>query len=99
MHEDNNDPLTMYLIINHSLGMSVGKLCAQVAHGAQLITMQYYDLKEELSKIQKLVFSDRKQPDNLIKLKYTEMCNKINIMSNWMNADFRKVSLKADIKT
>jgi peptidyl-tRNA hydrolase len=109
MESDNviDDVLVLYIVVNTSLGMSTGKMCAQCAHGSQLITLQYFDLKKEANKVQKQINSDLAyrayegvHPHlDKIKQEYAEMCRKINLMSDWMNnASYRKVVLKADQK-
>ena len=55
MPEDTQeDPIVCYLIIRESLGMSIGKTAAQAAHGSQMLTLQYMDLKQKLLDIEKI---------------------------------------------
>jgi peptidyl-tRNA hydrolase, PTH2 family len=35
------DPLALYIIVRESLGMSAGKMCAQVGHSVQYTVMNY----------------------------------------------------------
>lgn len=44
MRASQNDPIAMYIIVKKSLKMSPGKMAAQVAHGAQMILIRYYEL-------------------------------------------------------
>ena len=85
-------PLVMYIIIRESLGMSPGKLCAQVGHGIQIILDQY-DILDELS---------QRSPNSAAHLTEEE-CNIIARMDLWKDSKksksgIRKVSLAADDK-
>lgn len=85
-------PLVMYIIVRESLGMSPGKLCAQVGHGIQIILEQYDVLDEEL----------RRSPNSAAHLTEEE-CNIITRMELWKdskksNSGIRKVSLAASDK-
>ena len=71
--------IRMYLVVNETLNMSQGKLAAQCAHGAQLLTMKYFDMKKE--------YADYWLPPTY--LEYFE---------DWVNADYGKIVLKADLK-
>lgn len=91
---EQEDPIVMYLIVKESLGMGVGKACAQVGHAVGMLIFQYYDLKEESRTLQKIIIEDSGMPEG--KLRYAELSRKLSIMGEWKNQSYRKVTLKAD---
>jgi peptidyl-tRNA hydrolase, PTH2 family len=96
----NEDPIVVYIVVRETLGMSVGKSCAQVGHACQTLMMQYFDLKEEARKLHKLIIDYRitPGPTSVDKSRYTEISRKISIMGEWLNSSIRKIVLKADDK-
>lgn len=46
---DQEDPLVMYLVVRETLEMSIGKACAQCAHAAQMITLEYFKRTAQLN--------------------------------------------------
>lgn len=86
-----DNPLVMYIIINEELGMSPGKLAAQVGHGIQLIMQDYYELDN---------FSQR-SPSAAMSL-FDEEINIIQRMDLWLHTEmenkYTKVTLRADKK-
>jgi PTH2 family peptidyl-tRNA hydrolase len=93
------DPIVMYLIVHETLDMSTGKTAAQCAHASQMLTLQYFHLKEFSKQTQKEIIA---KPDAValdrLKLLYANMAPFISIMGEWLQGSFRKVVLKADDK-
>lgn len=105
------DPIVMYLIVHESLNMGTGKTAAQCAHASQMITLDYFDLKNMSKEIQKELqnpgstpvsksfsgkyFQDRPEA---LKEQYTTIARKLSIMGEWLNSSFRKVVLRASDK-
>ena len=98
--EVHEDPIVMYLIVNETLNMSIGKTAAQTAHASQYLMMQYMDLKDESRALLKQMSSAVNDPAlvEIIKSQYSNMGRKISIMGEWMKVGVRKVVLKADLK-
>lgn len=94
------DPIVMYLVVRESIGMSIGKTAAQCAHASQMLTLNFFDIKQDSSKIQKVISKPNCPPtDKEEGLKiYKEMAPNISIFGEWMTDSFRKVVLKADDK-
>jgi len=85
-------PLVMYTIVRESLGMSPGKLCAQVQHGIQILLSQYEELDNQANS----------SPNSASKLTEEEM-NILARMELWLDSKkyssgIRKITLKADDK-
>jgi len=38
------DPIVMYLIVREDLGMSLGKICAQISHATKLLLLRYFKI-------------------------------------------------------
>lgn len=92
------DPIVMYLIVHESLGMSTGKTAAQAAHASQMLTLKYFEMKSESSKIQKsshLFPEEMREQQMAIYKKYAPL---LSIMGEWLNSSFRKVVLRASDK-
>lgn len=47
---DQDDPIVQYYIVRKDVPMSIGKVCAQIAHGAQMFLSEYYNLKRNMNK-------------------------------------------------
>lgn len=47
---EQEDPIVQYYIVRKDVPMSVGKVCAQIAHGAQMFLSEYYNLKRNMNK-------------------------------------------------
>ncbi len=106
------DPIVMYLIVHESLNMSTGKTAAQCAHSSQMLTLKYFDMKEESKALQKKAADPRLQSviehspgmisvDPSIpnyKSEYAALSRKLSIFGEWMNSSFRKVVLRASDK-
>lgn len=93
------DPIVMYLIVRESLGMSTGKTAAQCAHASQMLTLDYFEMKDKSRALQKKI-QDKPAPDELdvLKAMYAEQGRKLSIFGEWMGSSFRKVVLRADDK-
>lgn len=91
--EDNNlpeDPIVMYIIINETLGMSLGKTCAQVGHAVQMLMQEYSSLKST---------SDMGSIDYTGSIGLTtEDYAKLELINNWLETSYTKITLKADLK-
>lgn len=84
------DPIVMYLVVHESLGMGMGKTCAQCAHAAQMLQLKYGKLHTELVNRRK---HDPVRPTN------EELAVKLELIyEQWMNSSFRKVVLRASDK-
>lgn len=93
------DPIVMYLIVHESLNMGVGKTAAQAAHASQMLTLAFFELKEQSKFLQKLINSDNEKIDKAeILERYKELAPWISIMGEWLNSSFRKVVLRASDK-
>jgi peptidyl-tRNA hydrolase, PTH2 family len=73
------DPIIQYYIVRKDLDMSVGKMCAQVAHAAQIFTISYQEMVKEIP---------------LCPLG-GEVLRRKEITEKWLAGSFRKVVLKA----
>lgn len=80
---EQGDPIVQYYIVRTDLGMSTGKIAAQVAHGAQMFAMGY-----EREYKEKLITS---KPSN-------ELRDRVHLVYDWFNGSFRKVVLGAKKK-
>lgn len=76
---EQGDPIVQYYIVNTDLHMGAGKMCAQIAHGAQMFVLQYEVLAER-----------HKNEMTPLKAKYEIL---LDIVKEWMNGSFRKVVL------
>jgi peptidyl-tRNA hydrolase len=93
------DPIVMYLIVHESLGMGMGKTAAQCAHASQMITLDYFDIKDESRDMQKKIFSCSDETlAALLKAQYADMNRKLSIMGEWLRSSYRKVVLRASDK-
>lgn len=93
------DPIVMYLIVHESLGMGMGKTAAQCAHASQMITLDYFDIKEESKDMQKKIFSTADEAlAAVLKSQYADMNRKLSIMGEWLKSSYRKVVLRASDK-
>lgn len=81
------DPIVMYLIVHESLGMSTGKTAAQCAHASQMLTLEYFDLKDKMRMLMK---NNEPIPPLLAR--------KISIFGEWLQGSFRKVVLRSSDK-
>lgn len=101
---EQEDPIVMYLIVRESLGMGMGKACAQCGHAVGMLIFEYYDLKEESKTIQRqmepIIFQPRPQGAEMARLKtrYIELSRKLSIMGEWKSQSYRKVTLVANEK-
>lgn len=84
---EQKDPIVMYLIVRKSLNMGVGKTAAQCAHGSQMLTSKYFDLKDEM----------RLNMENGETI-YPSLNRQISIFGEWMASSFRKVVLSSNDK-
>jgi peptidyl-tRNA hydrolase, PTH2 family len=79
---DQSDPIVQYYIVREDVPMSVGKVCAQIAHGAQMFLFGYFELKSK---------------STAIPWGGAPML-KVEITDKWRAGSFRKVVLKGDTK-
>jgi len=93
------DPIVMYLIVRERLGMSTGKTAAQCAHASQMLTLEFFEMKDKSRALQKKI-QETTEEDELIVMKamYAEQSRKLSIFGEWMSSSFRKVVLRADDK-
>jgi PTH2 family peptidyl-tRNA hydrolase len=92
-------PIVMYLIVNETLGMSIGKTAAQTAHAAQYLMVQYYVLKEESAFLVKRIQSETDETFiHALQTSYADKGRKISIVGEWLKVGVRKVVLKANAK-
>lgn len=47
---EQQDPIVQYYIVRKDVPMSIGKVCAQIAHGAQMFLSEYYNMKRNMCK-------------------------------------------------
>lgn len=95
---EQEDPIVMYIIVHESLGMSVGKTAAQCAHASQMLTLMFFEFKENCKHLQNVMsVNDNTNKDEIIN-HYKALATEIAIFSEWLNSSFRKVVLKADDK-
>jgi PTH2 family peptidyl-tRNA hydrolase len=97
------DPIVMYLIVHESLNMSTGKTAAQCAHASQMLTLEYFELKERSKTLQKqLAPLLQPKPEGAeadkLKAEYAKLARPIAIFGEWMGSSFRKVVLRASDK-
>lgn len=95
---EQEDPIVMYLIVRESLNMSAGKTSAQCAHASQILTVEYFEMKDESRKIQKSSHLFPQDMKEIQMAKYKELAPFISIFGEWLNSSVRKVVLKADDK-
>lgn len=81
------DPTVMFLIVNETLGMSIGKTAAQTAHAAQYLMVKYFELRDDCQ--------DPHSDDPAFRARSIP---KLQIMKDWLNSGVRKIVLKADSK-
>src|SRR5579864_3809159 len=93
------DPIVMYLIVHESLNMSIGKTAAQCAHASQMLTLKYFEMKDELNKYHKLIPSiTDDSAKEAMHNKRLDVSRKVSIFGEWMASSFRKVVLRASDK-
>ena len=100
---EQEDPIVMYLIVHESLGMGVGKTAAQCAHASQMLTLDYFEMKEKSKTLQKQM-SPLLQPQPAeplmaqLKAEYAKLAKPLSIMGEWLSSSYRKVVLRASDK-
>lgn len=77
-----DDPIIQYYIVKSDINMTIGKVCAQIAHAAQMSIFGYYNACEKC----KVIPAGGKP---LINKEITEQ---------WLAGSFRKVVVKAKTK-
>lgn len=87
------DPYVMYLIVRESLGMSVGKACAQTAHAAQMLQLQFNLVEDDINYWREVGTSSREEED-----KFDDDLILSDRFERWLNSSFRKVVLRASDK-
>lgn len=98
-HEIHEDPIVMYLIVRETLNMGVGKTGAQCAHASQMLTLKYFEMKDELNKYHKQISAlvDDNAKDAM-QNKRLAVSRKLSIFGEWMASSYRKVVLRASDK-
>ncbi len=51
LRAEQEDPIIIYFVVNDSLGISSGKIAAQVAHAAQMLVFKYLNNNDEEKEI------------------------------------------------
>ena len=82
IRKNQTDPIIQYYIVRTDVEMSTGKICAQIAHAAQLFTFRYQQLKQQLPAIHG----------------GGSAFTKVKITDQWFENSFRKVVLKGTQK-
>jgi peptidyl-tRNA hydrolase len=100
---EQEDPIVMYLIVHESLGMGVGKTAAQCAHASQMLTLDYFEMKERSKTIQKQIAPLlQPKPEGVemekLKAEYAKLARPLSIMGEWLSSSYRKVVLRASDK-
>lgn len=80
------DPIVMYLIMRESLGMSLGKACAQSGHVTMMMHLKYRELLDEHKGQVFCGWGPSELPAHLA------------LYEKWLDSSFRKVTLGADDK-
>ena len=82
IRKDQSNPIIQYYIVRSDVPMSVGKVCAQIAHAAQMFIFGFNDLKYKLPVI----------------LPGGKAAIQTRITEQWMAGSFRKVVLRGNTK-
>lgn len=82
----NEDPIVVYIIVREELHMSTGKIASQVGHSIQKLLLHYFAAQ--------LLCACKKRSGTLPKAEE----DRVNITSEWINNNSRKVVLKASEK-
>jgi PTH2 family peptidyl-tRNA hydrolase len=82
IRKDQEDPIVQYYIVRSDVPMSCGKLCAQIAHAAQMFLLRFYEIKRTLPA---MPLGGR----DFFRVQITEQ---------WINGSFRKVVLRGNVK-
>jgi PTH2 family peptidyl-tRNA hydrolase len=83
------DPIVMYLIVRESLGMSIGKACAQCAHASQMLQLKFNKIVSEI---------EGERTEFIKEPNWSEEYPEYFIFSEWLDTSYRKVVLRADDK-
>ena len=59
IRESQEDPIVQYYIVRTDVPMTIGKVCAQIAHGAQMFAYRFMNLKEQGSLDSKIELTDK----------------------------------------
>lgn len=90
MNNSDTNPIILYLVVNSSLNMSIGKTAAQCCHAVQMIMTSYYHYSSIMDEIGEIIEDD--EPD-------VNKERQIKVMSEWLyNGSYAKVVLEADKK-
>lgn len=85
IRESQEDPIVQYYIVRTDIPMSVGKVCAQIAHGAQMFAFTY--IERYIQYIADQLFNPNLEP-----------CAKLELTKKWKEGSFRKVVLGGKAK-
>jgi peptidyl-tRNA hydrolase len=89
------DPITMYLIVRESLGMSIGKTAAQCGHAVGMLYRKY---DKQIAVIDGHIDPVYGPPDDLLERIPERVKNALEIWDEWDRSLFRKVTLTSDDK-
>jgi PTH2 family peptidyl-tRNA hydrolase len=85
IRESQEDPIVQYYIVRTDLGMSTGKIGAQIAHGAQMFALRYAQL---------FIIGDDKSIEYIAPGK----SQLVKTAKEWFDGSFRKVVLGGNAK-
>ncbi len=87
IRESQEDPIVQYYIVRTDVPMTVGKVCAQIAHGAQMFAFAYNERC-----LQQIANDLNNVPSD------TDERTRIELTKKWINGSFRKVVLGGKAK-
>jgi PTH2 family peptidyl-tRNA hydrolase len=85
IRESQEDPIVQYYIVRTDIPMSIGKVCAQIAHGAQMFAFTY------IERLAQYIANQLTNPN----LEYN---SKLELTKKWKEGSFRKVVLGGKAK-
>jgi PTH2 family peptidyl-tRNA hydrolase len=91
IRESQEDPIVQYYIVRTDVPMSVGKVCAQIAHGAQMFAFTYIERYEQY-------IAEFGSNYHLTNSNLNQLHSKLELTNKWKNGSFRKVVLGGKTK-
>ena len=82
IRKEQGDPIVQYYVVRSDVPMGCGKLCAQIAHAAQMFAFRYFETKRDLPAMPR----------------GGTPYFKVQITEQWKAGSFRKVVLRGNIK-